>query len=151
MGEGGNPSTWVDIPNTAITPGINNFVPSSSVVYKNVVGKWNWFRIKQTSHRGVLSSFVITRDTVSLDEYDVALQNAGTGYSVNDVLIINGKRLGGGDIVNDLTITVTSVSINGAIETFTSTGLPDIDPNFKTYVLEAVQTSQGSVDKIVYR
>jgi hypothetical protein len=151
MGEGGNPSTWVDIPNTAITPGINNFVPSSSVVYKNVVGKWNWFRIKQTSHRGVLASFVITRDTVSLDEYDVALQNAGTGYSVNDVLIINGKSLGGGDIVNDLTITVTGVSINGAIETFTFTGLPDIDPNFKTYVLEAVQTSQGSVDKIVYR
>jgi hypothetical protein len=151
MGEGGNPSTWVDIPNSAITPGVNDFIPSTSVIYKNVVGKWNWFRIKQTGHKGVLASFVITRDTVLLDEYDVSLQNAGSGYSSGDVLIINGKRLGGADIENDLIITVTGVAINGAIETFTFTGVPDVDPNFKTYVLEPVQTAQGSIDKIVYR
>ena len=151
IGEGGNPSGWVDIPNTAISPGLNNFIPESSVTYKNVVGKWNWFRIKQTGHKGVLASFVITRDTILLDEYDVALQKSGTGYSIGDVLIINGKRLGGGDIVNDLTITVTSVSVNGAIETFTWTGVPDIDPNFKTYVLEPIQIAQGSIDKVIYR
>lgn len=153
MSEGGNPSTWVDIPDTAITPGTNDFVPGSdsSVTYKNVVGKWNWFRVKQTGHKGNLASFVITRDTLLLTQYDVNIQNVGTGYTIGDVLVISGKRLGGGDITNDLIITVTDVSIDGAIEAFTFTGTPDIDPNFRTYVLEPAQYARGSIDKIIYR
>lgn len=48
---GSNPDTWVDIPDTAFENGTNNFNPSSEP-YKNIIGKWNWFRIKHTPTAG---------------------------------------------------------------------------------------------------
>lgn len=48
---GSNPDTWVDIPDTAFENGTNNFNPSTEP-YKNIIGKWNWFRIKHTPTAG---------------------------------------------------------------------------------------------------
>lgn len=50
---GSNPDTWVDIPDTAFENGANNFDPTAEP-YKNVIGKWNWFRIKHTPTAGTI-------------------------------------------------------------------------------------------------
>jgi hypothetical protein len=148
-----NPQDWVDIPTNAISPGTNNFnpAPESSVIYKNVIGKWNWFRVKQTGHKGQLSSFVINRNPIETNLYLVSIRERGNGYAVGDVLVFDGKRLGGGSVVNDLLVTVTEISEAGQIVDFSFQGTPVELPNFKTYVLEPIVPAKGSLDKILYR
>jgi hypothetical protein len=148
MSKGGAPESWIDIGNDSITPGGNDFQPDgSSVVYKNVVGKWNWFRIKQTGHEGTSASFTI--EQTNLGNYVVNLRNGGTNYSIGDVLIISGNRLGGSTPENSLSITVTDIGVNGTITDFTYTGTSIA--GFKTFVLEPIEQVKGTIDKILYR
>jgi len=147
MGKGGAPSNWVDIP----TGSIISPEPESSVTYKNIVGKWNWFRVKQTGHKGNSASFVINRNIDPSGSYDVSIRNAGTNYRIGEILVISGRRLGGKEGENDLIITVTDISENGSILDISFVGTPAVEPNFKTYVLEPVIPPKGSLDKILYR
>jgi hypothetical protein len=152
MDQHGTPTNWIDIPDTHISPGSNNFSPDGkSVIYKNVQGKYNWFRLRQTGHRGVLASFVINSDPLNPENYLVGLQKIGTGYSVGESIQISGRRLGGSTPANDLYITVTEITISGAIVSFTYTGTAALNPNFRTYVLEPFVPAKGSIDRILYR
>lgn len=153
LSDSGDPKDWVDIPDSAISPGTNNFTPNSgtSVVYKNVVGRYNWFRIKQTGHQGRLAEFTINADPLTPSQYDVSIKNSGSGYQPGDVLIIEGKRLGGDSPDHNLTITVQTVSNDGSINTISVTGTPKASPNFRTYVLEPITDVTGRLDKILYR
>ena len=62
LDEGGDPYTWVDIPSVDVTPGINTFsVSQDTTLYKNVVGKYNFFRIKHIpddSNTGTLDTIL---------------------------------------------------------------------------------------------
>jgi len=153
LSDSGSPADWVDIPDSAISPGTNRFSPISgtSVTYKNVIGKYNWFRIKQTGHRGRLASFTINADPAMPTEYDVSVRTGGSDYVVGDILIIEGKRLGGDTPDHNLFITVDAVGLNGTITSVSVTGTPKASPNFRTYVLEPIQNVSGRLDKILYR
>lgn len=54
--------------------------------------------------------------------YSVTLANAGSGYSVNDVLVIDGSLIGGSTVEHDITITVIAVA-SGSIATFSYEGI----------------------------
>jgi len=153
LSESGAPKDWVDVPDSAVSPGTNNFTPVSgtSQMYKNVVGKYNWFRIKQTGHAGRLAAFTINADPLSPASYDVNIREAGSGYEIGDVLIIEGRRLGGDSPDHDLSITVTAVGQDGAIASISHSGTPKASPNFRTYVLEPIMNVSGRLDKILYR
>lgn len=79
------------------------------------------------------ATFNVTRTGTN---YNVTVQDAGTGYIVGDKIRILGTSLGGATPANDLTITVTDI-LSGAIVTVTSSGTgalgsatypePDID------------------------
>ena len=84
-------------------------------------------------------------------EYDVSVRTGGSDYVVGDVLIIEGKRLGGDIPDHNLFITVAAVSLNGTITSVSVTGTPKASPNFRTYVLEPIQNVSGRLDKILYR
>jgi hypothetical protein len=148
MSKGGAPERWVDIGDDAISPGGNNFqTDGNPIVYKNVSGKWNWFRIKQTGHLGTSASFTI--EQTNLGNYVVGLRNGGSNYGVGDILIIEGRRLGGSIPENNLVITVTEIDTNGVIGDFTYTGTSIA--GFKTFVLEPIESVKGTIDKILYR
>lgn len=148
MSKGSAPEKWVDIGDDAISPGGNNFQnDGNSVIYKNVTGKWNWFRIKQTGHSGNSVSFVIEQTT--LGNYVVGIRTGGSNYSIGDTLTISGSRLGGSIPENNLVITVTEIDINGVITNFTHTG--NSIAGVRTFVLEPMEEIKGTIDKILYR
>jgi hypothetical protein len=116
--------------------------------YKNITGKYNWFRIKHTP--GSVSS--IARFTIAqtmLLTYNVTIGNIGKGYNVGDIIVITGNRLGGELVTNDLTITVSTVNADGGITGFSYAGLSY--NGVKTFVLDDSNISVGTVDKILYR
>jgi len=116
--------------------------------YKNITGKYNWFRIKHTP--GEVSS--VARFTIAqtlLLTYDVTIGEIGEGYDVGDTIVITGNKLGGELGTNDLTITVSAVNTDGGITGFTYTGLSY--NGVKTFVLNDSNISVGTIDKILYR
>ncbi len=143
------PKNWVTIPNTAISGGTNQFTTNSlSTTYRNVIGKYNWFRVKVGATFNGSAKFTIGQ-TFS-GSYAVSVYDGGSAYNVGDILVITGDKLGGYAGVNDLTITVSSVNYNGAITAVSSTGTSA--PNDRSYVLGATGiTAIGTVDKILYR
>ncbi len=67
-----------------------------------------------------------------LPYYSISLNTLiGSGYQIGDRLKVLGSDLGGVDVVNDLTITVTQVSGTGRIEQLIYEGFVDrqVDPN----------------------
>jgi hypothetical protein len=62
-------------------------------------------------------------------QYIVSIQSVGSGYKVGDRIVILGSQLGGVDTVNDCTITINRVSIDGNISgiTFTGTAVPGVE------------------------
>jgi hypothetical protein len=116
--------------------------------YKNITGKYNWFRIKHTP--GNVSS--VARFTIAqtlLLTYNVTIGTIGKGYDVGDTIVITGNNLGGELGTNDLTITVSAVNADGGITGFSYTGLSY--NGVKTFVLDDSNISVGTVDKILYR
>ena len=129
---------WIDIDSVDLT----------TESYKNVVGKYNWFRIKHIpTGSSNTASFVISQN-MSL-EYTVAIYTAGAAYSIGDTITINGNNLGGELGTNDLVITVTSTGEFGKITGISWTGLSY--PGVKTFVLSGTASAVGTIDKILYR
>ena len=80
-----------------------------------------------TTVNGVDASFNVQRiGTV----YSITVTNAGSGYLAAENFTILGSELGGTDGVNNLTITISSVDVNGAI---TGTSISGTAVNTKSY------------------
>lgn len=116
--------------------------------YKNIVGKWNWLRIKHVPTASTnIASFVVNQ--TMLLTYNVEIYTDGSGYSPGETILIEGNKLGGEGGTNDLTITVTSTSPTGKITGISWTGLSY--PGVKTFVLSGTSSDIGTIDKILYR
>jgi hypothetical protein len=136
-----NPQTWVDLET-------RDYVETQQE-YINVMGKYNWFRFYITPNDADLFGDFTVNQTI-FGFYNVILNRPGKNYTVGSIIVIKGNRLGGGQITNDLTITVTGVDVNGGITAFTHTGL-----SFNGVQVFEINNSnaenQGTVDKILYR
>jgi hypothetical protein len=141
LDQSANPQNWTDIAS-------RDYV-EADIEYLNVQGRYNWFRFRITPNdAGLFGDFTV--DQTIFGFYNVTLNRPGKNYSVGNVIVIKGNRLGGEQITNDLTITVTGVDANGGITAFTHTGLSfngvqrfEIDNSGKENI--------GTVDKIIYR
>lgn len=58
----------------------------------------------------------------SAGAYLVSINNAGSGYAVNESMVISGVLLGGSTPANDATLTVTTIDLNGAITALSVSG-----------------------------
>jgi len=76
---------------------------------------------------GVSASFTVYNLSLA-NEYDVEIENGGTGYSPGDVITILGTQLNGTAPTNNCVITVGTVNFAGTIQTITFAGLP-VDPS----------------------
>lgn len=148
MDESSDPN-WTDLPDSVIYPPGNNFTTDGKLTtYKNVTGKWRWFRVVAGASFNGSAKFVIAQTMV--EQYAVSVYNGGKNYVVGQQLVIVGDRLGGNSGVNDLTITVTSVNFQGAITGVSWTGTSV--PNTRSFVLGATGLpSTGRLDKVLYR
>ena len=116
--------------------------------YKNIQGKYNWFRIKHTPTKNANSAqFTISQTT--LLNYQVSVYAPGAGYQVGDTITILGRNLGGESPTNDLIITVASVTVTGAITGINWTGISY--NGVKTFVLSGTADGAGILDKVLYR
>lgn len=63
--------------------------------------------------------------------YDVVINSGGLGYQVNDTILVLGNALGGVASANNCLITITEVSVTGAVLNTTASGTPviAINPN----------------------
>jgi hypothetical protein len=140
LSDGATPHVWSDIQTYNVT--------DSDLKYANIIGKYNYFRIRHVPlGSSNTASFVITQ-TILLN-YNVGICVAGAGYRIGDTITIAGNRLGGELVTNDLTITVTNVSTRGNVTEISWTGLSY--NGVKTFVLSGDSTSVGTIDKILYR
>jgi hypothetical protein len=134
------PLIWADI-DTINCSGEN-------ILYKNITGKFNWFRIRHTpSFTNALAKFTIEQ-TIFLT-YNVSMGDTGMGYQVGDVITFNGGVLGGETPTNNLSITITEVDQNYKILNFTHQGVSY--NGVRTFVLTDLATGFGTVDKVIYR
>lgn len=149
LDETADPFNWVDIPDSYIEPGGNQFTTDGkSTTYKNINGKWKWFRVITGASFNGSARFVIGQNLNGV--YSVSVYDGGKSYTVGQQLIISGDRLGGTGGVNDLTITIESVNFQGSITSVSNTGLSVL--NTRTFVLGATGApSAGVVDRILYR
>ena len=129
---------WVDIDSVDLT----------TETYKNIVGKWNWFRIKHIPTGSSNTASFVVNQNMSF-EYGVEIYVGGTSYNVGDTILIEGNKLGGELGTNDLTITVTGTAPNGRITGISWAGLSY--PGVKTFVLSGSASNIGTIDKILYR
>jgi hypothetical protein len=123
-------------------------VDLSSEKYKNVVGKWNWFRIKHVP----LGTSSVARFTVAqtlLLSYEVTVGLSGRGYAVGNTIQVSGANLGGESPTNNLTITVTAVGALGEIQAITWAGVSY--NGAKTFVIDGNLSVPGTLDKVLYR
>jgi hypothetical protein len=140
LSDGATPHVWTDIQTYNVT--------DSDLKYANIIGKYNYFRIRHTPLGSAnTASFVITQ--TMLLNYNVGIYVAGSGYRVGDIITVAGNRLGAELVTNDLTITVTGVGLSGNITAISWTGLSY--PGVKTFVLSGDLSSIGTIDKILYR
>lgn len=132
------PSSWVGIADVDLT----------TESYKNIVGHWNWFRIKHIPTKSSNVAQFTIGQTLILD-YQVSTYHGGSGYQPGDIITITGDHLGGATPTNDLIITVTSVNGIGGITGITWTGISY--NGYKTYVLSGTTNGVGTIDKVLYR
>lgn len=133
------PSVWSDI----ITFELDN-----DIVYKNITGKYRYFRVRHEPSRVTsIAEFVIAQTI--LGNYTVSIRSPGSGYIIGDVITILGNNLGGETPTNTLTITVTGVDMLGKITDFTYSGVSY--NGVKTFVLRGESPNTGKLDKILYR
>ena len=133
-------------------------------LYRNVVGS-----PKYPFTTGVNALFNVGTatyyDNAVLAQYSVDVVNGGSGYELNDVLIVKGDQLGGTNILNDLEIIVTSVSNTNQIISVTVNGLSPIKLNqYYAYPLTAskigifnniqctdrISTTEIDINQLVY-
>jgi hypothetical protein len=136
--QGATPYNWADISTVDLT----------TQRYKNITGKYNWFRIKHLPTQSSSTATFTVAQTMLLD-YNVSVGNSGKGYEIGNTILIPGNKLGGELGTNDLTITVTAVDGTGGIAGITWTGLSY--NGVKTFVLADTNIVVGSLDKVLYR
>lgn len=85
----------------------------------------NYTAIQGTNKKGSGATFDI--DVIG-STYSTTLVSAGTGYSVNEVITVNGNSLGGSFPTNDYRITILSVDGSGGILTFNGVGSANPQP-----------------------
>jgi len=135
-----SPSEWVTI-RTRDTI-------DETMFYENIVGKYNWFRIRHSTDNSGDAKFVVGQSTNG--SYAVSLYDGGSSYVIGDDITIIGSALGGANGVNDLSIIVTAVNYLGSITSFTYSGTSI--SGVRSYVLNGTGiSSSGIVDKILYR
>lgn len=139
--EGGNPQTWSDLQTIEYIGADNEYI--------NVVGKYNYFRVRHMPYAAdIVGSFQI--GLTIFGNYNVTVIEGGQGYTVGNVILIKGNRLGGEQTTNDLRITVQGVDPNGAITSITWEGRAYNGTTQFTIANETVSSS-GRFDKILYR
>jgi hypothetical protein len=136
--QGATPHKWVDISTVDLT----------TQRYKNITGKYNWFRIKHVPTQSSSTATFTISQTMLLN-YTVDVGNAGKGYEIGNTILIPGNNLGGELGTNDLIITVSAVNEIGGITGITWTGLSY--NGVKTFVLADTNIVVGSLDKVLYR
>jgi len=136
--QGATPHKWVDISTVDLT----------TQRYKNITGKYNWFRIKHVPTQSSSTATFTISQTMLLN-YTVDVGNSGKGYEIGNTILIPGNRLGGELGTNDLTITVSAIDGIGGITGVTWTGLSY--NGVKTFVLADTNIVVGSLDKVLYR
>jgi hypothetical protein len=121
---------------------------NETLLYENVVGKYNWFRIKHSAIDNGTARFTVGQN-FNL-EYSVSIYDGGGAYRVGDVITIIGSSLGGANGINDLDITVTSVNYAGSITGITWSGTSIF--GVRSFVLKGTGLpSVGTIDKVLYR
>jgi hypothetical protein len=135
-----DPETWSDL--------LTFNVDEESSMYRNIEGKFNWFRIRHIPDDSArIATFVIAQTILSA--YHVSIRETGLGYEVGDIITVLGSRLGGETTANDLLITVQSVDNDGRITGITWAG--NSYPGVRTFVLSGSLPNVGTIDKILYR
>ena len=139
--QGGNPQTWVDLQTLDYVDVDREYV--------NIVGKYNFFRIKHIpSQNDLLGAFEVNQTIFGY--YNVTINNPGRGYQVGTQLVIKGRNLGGESPTNDLTVTITTVGDYGEITGITWTGLSY--NGVQSFIRGGTsQNNTGTFDKILYR
>lgn len=132
-------TTWSDV---------LSFEPDADVMYKNVIGKYNWFRIKHEPETSSSTAKFVISQTI-LSDYNVGINESGRGYVVGETITILGRNLGGETPTNDLTITVTNVDNIGRIRDISWSGVSY--NGVKTFVLGDTPVSSSTIDKVLYR
>jgi hypothetical protein len=141
LSEGGNPHVWTDLESFDV-------VDQRSPVYKNVVGKYNFFRVKHYPDSATTIAEFTVAQTI-LGYYTVTIKSGGRGYNIGDVITIKGDRLGGETPGQDLTITVTDVGPIGQITLINWSGVSY--NGAKTYVVNGNLSTSGTLDRVLYR
>lgn len=140
LSEGGDPHVWTDVQTYNVT--------ESDLKYANVVGKYNYFRIRHIPLGSSNTASFVVNQTMLLN-YNVGIYVAGSGYRVGDTITIAGNRLGGELLTNDLVITVTGAGLSGNVTSISWTGLSY--NGVRSFVLSGDSSSIGTIDKILYR
>jgi len=148
LDENNDPKNWIDVKDDDDVDANIVLDDQSTPIYKNITGKFRWFRIYHEPDSAILNASFVVAQTI-LSAYDVSVANSGLGYSPGDNFVISGRRLGGESVTNDLTITITGVSGDGRIETFTHTGISY--PGVRTFVIDIDDPKESKIDKILYR
>ncbi len=132
-------TTWSDL---------LTFQPSADVMYKNIVGKYNWFRIKHEPQKSTSTAKFVITQTI-LGDYQVGINEPGKGYYNGQTITFLGSNLGGASGPNNLIITVTDVDTAGRIRNISWNGVSY--NGVKTFVLSDTPISNSVVDKVLYR
>lgn len=139
---GGKPEIW-----TAVGTPVN-FINTSGIATQNIVGKWNYFRVKYRSNNNGNAKFTVEQSAFGY--YSVGIQDGGSSYLVGDNIFIAGSAIGGVNGINDLIITVTAVNPIGSVTEITHAGVSA--SGFRTFVLGGSDIpNNGTFDKVLYR
>ncbi len=144
----GNLDTQGGTPRETKWSDLLTFTPDADIVYKNIVGKYNWFRIKHEPQRSTSTAKFIITQTI-LGDYEVGINEPGKGYTNGQTITFLGSQLGGATGPNNLVITVTDVDTAGRIRNISWTGLSY--NGVKTFVLSDSPISVSTIDKVLYR
>ncbi len=132
-------TTWSDL---------LTFEPDSDLMYKNIIGKYNWFRVKHEPQKSTTTAKFVITQTI-LGNYQVGINESGLGYTNGQTITFLGSQLGGETNTNNLVITVTGVDPAGRIRNISWQGLSY--NGVRTFVLSDNPVSSSTLDKILYR
>jgi hypothetical protein len=144
----GNLDTQGATPRETTWSDILTFEPTEDIVYKNITGKYNWFRIKHEPEKSTSTAKFVISQTI-LGYYTVGINESGLKYTVGETITFLGTNLGGATPDNNLTITVTGADPLGRITDISWTGTSY--NGVKTFVLSDTPISISAIDKILYR